>query len=64
MLYSYETIDIKPKLNKKKVILLILIVLTIIAVAVYTGIYFSKKNTPYKGSLFYISLQIFLRKNV
>lgn len=44
MLYSYETIDIKPKLNKKKVILLILIVLTIIAVAVYAGIYFYKKN--------------------
>lgn len=44
MLYSYETIDIKPKLNKKKVILLILIVLTIIAVSVYAGIYFYKKN--------------------
>ena len=27
-------------------------------------LYFSKKNTPYKGSLFYVSLQIFLRKNV
>lgn len=44
MLYSYETIDIKPKWYKKKVILLILIVLTIIEVFVYAGIYFYKKN--------------------
>lgn len=44
MLYSYETIYIKPKLNKKKVFLLILIILVIIAISVYSIMYFIKKN--------------------
>lgn len=44
MLYSYEVIDVKPKLNKKKVFICILILLIIIALSIYGGIYFAKKN--------------------
>lgn len=38
MLYNYELIEVKPKLNKKKVFLLILIVLIIIGLSIYSAI--------------------------
>lgn len=38
MFYNYELIEVKPKLNKKKVFFLILIVLIITALSIYSGI--------------------------
>lgn len=38
MLYNYELIEVKPKLNKKKVFFLILIVLIIIGLSIYSAI--------------------------
>ena len=42
MLYQFESYEIKPKLNKKKVFFFILIVLTVIALSIYSGIKFAK----------------------
>lgn len=38
MLYNYEIVEVKPKLNKKKVFFLILIVLIIIGLSIYSAI--------------------------
>lgn len=38
MLYPYELIEVKPKLNKKKTFFLILIVLIIVALSIYSAI--------------------------
>ena len=35
MLYPYEVIEVKPKLNKKKVFFAILIIIAIIALAIF-----------------------------
>lgn len=42
MLYPYEIIEVKPKLNKKKVILLVLIILAIIAISILGAMKFAK----------------------
>ena len=43
MLYPYELIEVKPKLNKKKIFFVILIVL-IIALSIYGGLEFTKQQ--------------------
>lgn len=42
MLYNYGLIAVKPKINKKKIFLVILIVLVIIALSIYTAIKYAK----------------------
>lgn len=44
MLYPYELVDVKPKLNKKKIIFLIIIVLIIIVLSVYSAIKLAEIN--------------------
>ncbi len=44
MLYNYEFIETKPKLNKKKVFFVVLLVLVIIALAIYSAMQLAKQQ--------------------
>lgn len=42
MYYNYDLIVVKPRANKKKIIIIVLIVLAVIALSIYGGIQFAK----------------------
>lgn len=44
MLYNYELIEVKPKLNKKKIFFFILIVLVIVALSIYSAMKLAKRE--------------------
>lgn len=51
MLYSYEMIELKPKLNKKKVFLIILIMLIIITLSIFGAIKLVEYKIEYKKEI-------------
>ena len=44
MLYNYGLIEVKPKINKKKIFFITLIIIVVISIAIYSGI----KGAQYK----------------
>lgn len=44
MLYNYEVIEVKPKINKKKIFFCILILLAVIAISIYSAMELAKRQ--------------------